>query len=254
MTTTDTIMTAHGQRAPSARLGIARRDAGDVGGRLERHRRELTAFCVSRLPSRSEAEDAAQETLIRAWRSHEQFRGQSSLRTWLYRIATNVCIDMIRSPQRRAVPLDVGSARVANPAAGSSPPSAPWLAPFGAGRPQPASGNAGDPAEAVASRDAVRRAFAVLLQLPPRQRAALFLCEVMRWQANEVAELLDTTVASVTSALQRARATLVAMGEAGQVPADGAHEIPADLLAHYVDAFDRCDLDSLSHSYGDDPP
>jgi RNA polymerase sigma-70 factor (ECF subfamily) len=245
VTTTDTMTTAHGQRAPRARRGIAGRDAGDVGRRLELHRGELTAFCVSRLPSRSEAEDAVQETLIRAWRSHDQFRGESSLRTWLYCIAANVCIDMLRSPQRRALPLDLGSARAADPAVGSSPPSAPWLAPFGAGTAQPVSGNAGDPAEAVASRDAVRRAFVILLQLPPRQRAALFLCEVMRWQANEVAELLDTTVASVTSALQRARATLVATAQAGQVPADGDHEIPDDLLARDVDAFDRCDLDSL---------
>jgi RNA polymerase sigma-70 factor (ECF subfamily) len=245
VTTTDTMTTAHGQRAPRARRGIAGRDAGDVGRRLELHRGELTAFCVSRLPSRSEAEDAVQETLIRAWRSHDQFRGESSLRTWLYCIAANVCIDMLRSPQRRALPLDLGSARAADPAVGSSPPSAPWLAPFGAGTAQPVSGNAGDPAEAVASRDAVRRAFVILLQLPPRQRAALFLCEVMRWQANEVAELLDITVASVTSALQRARSTLVATAEAGQVPADGDHEIPDDLLARYVDAFDRCDLDSL---------
>lgn len=245
MTTTDTMATAHGQRAPSARLGIAGRDASDLGRRLERHRAELTAFCVSRLPSRSEAEDAVQETLIRAWRGHDQFRGQSSLRTWLYCIAANVCIDMIRSPQRRALPLDLGSARAADPAVGSSPPSAPWVAPFGAGAPPPASGNAGDPAEAVASSDAVRRAFVMLLQLPPRQRAVLFLCEVMRWRANEVAELLDTTVASVTSALQRARATLVATAETGQVPAGGDHEIPDDLLARYVDAFDRCDLESL---------
>ena len=245
MTTTDTMTTAHGQSAPNARLDIMRRDAGDLGRRLEHHRGELTAFCVTRLPSRSEAEDAVQETLIRAWRGHDQFRGQSSLRTWLYCIAANVCIDMIRSPQRRALPLDLGSARAADPVVGSSPPSAPWLAPLGAGGLPPAPGNAGDPAEAVSSRDAVRRAFVKLLQLPPRQRAVLFLCEVMRWQANEVAELLDITVASVTSALQRARSTLVATAEAGQVPADGDHEIPDDLLARYVDAFDRCDLDSL---------
>lgn len=247
MTTTDTMtMTmAHGQRAPRARLGRAGRDAGDVGHRLEHHRGELTAFCVSRLRSRSEAEDAVQETLIRAWRSHDQFRGQSSLRTWLYCIAANVCIDMLRSPQRRALPLDVGSARAADPAVGSSPPSAPWVAPLGAGAPPPASGHAGDPAEAVASRDAVRRAFVMLLQLPPRQRAVLFLCEVMRWQAIEVAELLDTTVASVTSALQRARSRLVARAEVGQVAPDEGHEIPDDLLARYVDAFDRCDLDTL---------
>jgi RNA polymerase sigma-70 factor, ECF subfamily len=246
VTTAETTMTAtHGPRATSARPGVALRDAGDVGRRLEHHRGELTAFCFARLRSRSEAEDAVQETLIRAWRGFDRFRGQSSLRTWLYCIAANVCVDMLRSPQRRALLLDPGPARAADPAVGSSLPSAPWIAPFGGSGASPAPGNAGDPADAVASREAVRRAFVTLLRLPPRQRAVLVLCEVLRWQATEVAELLGTTVASVTSALQRARAALAAMGAEGRMPADQDHEIPDDLLARYVDAFDRCDLASL---------
>jgi RNA polymerase sigma-70 factor, ECF subfamily len=245
VTATETMTATHGPRAARARLGVARRDAGDVGRRLEHHRGELTAFCFGRLRSRSEAEDAVQETLIRAWRSYDRFRGQSSLRTWLYCIAANVCVDMLRSPQRRALPMDLGSARAADPAVGSSPAAAPWITPFGGAGASPPPGNAGDPADAVASREAVRRAFVTLLRLPPRQRAVLVLCEVLRWQATEVAELLGTTVASVTSALQRARSTLARTGAAGRVPADRDHEIPDDLLARYVDAFDRCDLDSL---------
>jgi RNA polymerase sigma-70 factor, ECF subfamily len=239
MTTTD------GLRAPRARVGDARRDAGDLGRRLDHHRGELTAFCVTRLRSRSEAEDAVQETLIRAWRGYGRFRGESSLRTWLYCIAANVCIDMIRSPQRRVLPIDLGPLRAVDPAVGSSQPSAPWVAPFGGAGPPPPPGNPADPAEAVASHETVRLAFATLLHLPPRQRAALVLCDVLRWQAAEVAELLGTTVPSVTSALQRARAALAGRGAAGRMPRDRDHDITDDMLARYVDAFDRRDLDSI---------
>jgi RNA polymerase sigma-70 factor, ECF subfamily len=245
VTTTEPLTTTHGRHATPARRGVARRDTGDVGRGLERHRRDLTAFCRTRLRSRSEAEDAVQETMIRAWRSYDRFRGQSSLRTWLYCIAANVCIDLLRSPQRRALPMDLGPARAVDPAVGSAPPSVPWVAPFGGAGSPPPPGHAGDPAEAVASREAVRRAFVTLLHLPPRQRAALVLCEVLRWQATDVADLLGTTVASVTSALQRARSNLAANGSAGPVHPDRDHEIPDDLLARYIDAFDRCDLDSL---------
>lgn len=244
MTTTETMTTPVDM--PSRAGGeVPGRAAGDVGHFLEHHRGELTAFCLARVPSRSEAEDAVQETLIRAWRSYDRFRGQSTLRTWLYRIATNVCVDMVRAPQRRALPMDLGPARAADPAIGSSAASAPWVAPFaGAGTPPPP-GPAGDPAEAVASREAVRQAFDTLLQLPPRQRAALVLCDVLRWPATEVAELLDSSVASVNSALQRARSALAGRGTACRVGAVGTGETHDDLLARYVDAFDRCDLDSL---------
>jgi RNA polymerase sigma-70 factor, ECF subfamily len=243
MTTTETMTRTDGPPVATARRGVPRSEAGDLPRRLERHRGELTAFCVARLGSRSEAEDAVQETMIRAWRGHERFRGQSSLRTWLYCIAANVCVDLSRSPLRRALPLDLGPARMADPAVGSSSPSTPWIAPFRVGAAPPAAGETGDPAEAVASRDAVRRAFATLLHLPPRQRAVLVLCEVLRWRATEAAELLGTTVASVTSALQRARSTLTAAGPAGRVDAD--LDVPDDLIARVVDAFDCCDVDSL---------
>jgi RNA polymerase sigma-70 factor (ECF subfamily) len=245
VTTTEPLTTTRGRHAAPGRRGVARRDADDVGRRLEYHRRDLTAFCLTRLRSRSEAEDAVQETMIRAWRSYDRFRGQSSLRTWLYCIAANVCIDLLRAPQRRALLMDLGPARAVDPAVGSSPPSVPWVAPFGGAGSALPPGDAGDPAEAVASREVVRRALVMVLHLPPRQRAALVLCEVLRWQAAEVAELLGTTVASVTGALQRARSNLAATGSAAPVLADRDHEISDDLLARYIDAFDRCDLDSL---------
>ncbi len=245
MTTTVTRTTTPGPRSSADRRGVARRDTGDLGRLLEHHRRELTAFCSVRLRSRSEAEDAVQETFIRAWRSHGRFRGQSSLRTWLYRIAANVCFDVVRSPQRRALPMDLGTAPGFEAAVGSPLPSVPGVAPFREGGAPSLPGHTGDPAEAVASRDAVRLAFVTLLHLPPRQRAVLVLCEVLRWQAAEVADLLGTTVASVTSALQRARSTLATVGASGRVRAVRSQEIPDDLLAGCVDAFDGCDLDAL---------
>jgi RNA polymerase sigma-70 factor (ECF subfamily) len=265
VTTTETMTTTtHGPPGATARRGVARSDTSDLSRRLERHRGELTAFCFARLGSWSEAEDAAQETMIRAWRGHDGFRGQSSLRTWLYCIAANACIDLRRSPQRRALAIDLGPARAADPAVGSSPPSTPWIAPFRAASAPPPAGETGDPAEAVATRDEVRRAFAtLLLDLPSRQRAVLVLCEVLRWRATEVAELLGTTVASVTSALQRARSTLAgaeraASGRAGEGRAgEGAagetpvgrvtaeRDIPDDLIARVIDAFECSDVDSL---------
>jgi RNA polymerase sigma-70 factor (ECF subfamily) len=245
VTTTETVTTTHDVHATRARREAVRREAGDVGRRLERHRGELTAFCSARLRSRSDAEDAVQETLMRAWRSYDRFRGESSLRAWLYRIAANVCIDMFRSPQLRALPMDLGPARATDPAVGSSPASAPWVAPFTDARTAPPPGHGGDPADAVAAREAVTQAFGALLHLPPRQRAALVLCDVLRWQATEAAQLLGSSVASVTSALQRARSALADMGTADPVPAGRTHEIPDDVLARHVDAFARCDLDSL---------
>ena len=204
--------------------------------RLEGHRRELRSHCQRMLGSGFEAEDAVQETLMRAWRAYDQFDGRSSLRHWLYRIATNVCITMLRGPQRRARPLLEAVAD-------------------GRGGPMSAEAtDAADPADVVASREAVRRAFVVALQaLPPRQRAALLLQDVLRWHANEVAELLGTTEASVRSAVQRARATLaanaanaanadVSLATAASEPTTAAQR---DLLARYVDAFERTDIHTL---------
>ena len=205
-------------------------------GELEQHRRELTAHCYRMLGSPFEAEDAVQETLLKAWKNLDRFEGRSALRSWLYRIATNVCLDQLEGRERRARPMDLGPA--GEPVIENlGTPEVPWL------QPVPDSLVA-DPAETVASRETIRLAFVAALQhLPPRQRAALILCEVLRWQATEAAELLETSVASVNSALQRARATLATADTAA--PAELDDETLA-LLDRYVAAFEDYDIDRLT--------
>ena len=179
----------------------------DLEHQLERHRRELTGYCYRMMGSSFEAEDAVQETMIRAWKGYDRFEGRAALRSWLYRIATNVCLDMLNGRQRRARPMDLGSEPVSR-ASGPGPmlPEATWIEPIPTGRVVP---DDGDPGEVAVARESVKLAFIGALQhLPPRQRAVLILREVLRWKADEVAQLLGTTVASVNSALQRARATI----------------------------------------------
>lgn len=226
----------------------ARGDRADLERQIESYRRELTAFCYRMLGSSFEAEDAVQEAMVRAWRSLDSFEGRSSLRSWLYRIANNVCIDMLRGPQRRARPVDLGPPGRAEGELGPTLPESEWITPMRDDRILPVDG---DPAELAAARDSVRLAFVAALQhLPPRQRAVLILREVLRWQATEVAELLDTSVASVNSALQRARATLATADlDAGTDPADDAD---AQLLARFVDAFERYDVTALVALLRDD--
>lgn len=211
-------------------------------GDLERHRRELTAHCYRMLGSPFEAEDAVQDTLLRAWRSLERFEARSSLRSWLYRIATNVCLDMLDSKQRRARPMDLGGARSPDGPIGEILPETTWIEPIPDGHVLAEQ----DPAAVAESRETIRLAFVAALQhLPPRQRAALILCEVLQWKASEVAELLETSVAAVNSALQRARATLDAADVAD--PGNGSlSERDHALLARYVDAFQRYDMDMLT--------
>ena len=211
---------------------------------LEAHRVELTAYCYRMLGSAFEAEDAVQETLIRAWRSISTFEGRAALRSWLYRIATNVCLDMLAGRKRRARPMDLAPAsRVAD---GLEPPTehTAWVEPIPDAH---VVDGTGDPAAVVEARESVRLAFVAALQhLPPRQRAILILRDVLHWHTAEVAELLGTGIAAVNSALQRARATLAA---ADITPADVAEpvdETQAALLARYVDAFERYDMASLT--------
>jgi RNA polymerase sigma-70 factor, ECF subfamily len=223
-----------GAAAPSRHKAVAE---------LEQYRRELTGYCYRMLGSAFEAEDAVQETLLRAWRGLDRFEGRAALRSWLYRIATNVCLDMLSSRERRARPMDFGPAR--EPVVGSlnTLPEVTWIEPV----PDTLVADEGDPAEVAVARETIRLAFVAALQhLPPRQRAVLILCEVLRWQASEVAELLETSVASVNSALQRARATLEArdLGSTDQ-PATVDDE-QRELLARYVDAFERYDMDALT--------
>ena len=211
-------------------------------GELERHRRELTAHCYRMLGSPFEAEDAVQETLLRAWRSLDRFEGRSALRSWLYKIATNVCLDMLQGSQRRARPMDLGPARPPDGPVGEILPEATWIEPV----PDRLVVSDGDPAEVAESRETIKLAFVAALQhLPPRQRAVLILCEVLRWKAAEVAELLDTSVASVNSALQRARATVDAASGLSGSPGELTEE-DRELLSRYVDAFQRYDMDALT--------
>src|SRR5215469_7898721 len=200
---------------------------------LEGHRRELTAYCYRMLGSGFDAEDAVQETMVRAWKAGEQFEGRSSVRSWLYRIATNVCIDMLRGRQRRARPMELGPSKPPVEASLEGVlPEGSWVSPIADERVLPPEV---DPAEVAVAKDSIRLAFVAALQhLPARQRAALILCEVLRWQATEAAELLDTSVAAINSALQRARATMGSVS-ADSGPATVGDE-QRDLLARYVDA------------------
>jgi RNA polymerase sigma-70 factor, ECF subfamily len=214
----------------------------DPMAQLEEYRVELTAYCYRMLGSAFEAEDAVQETLVRAWRGFERFEGRSALRSWLYRIATNVCLTMLGASQRRARPMDLASPGTADTPFPAPLPETTWIEPMPDSRVVPTDG---DPAELAVTRESVRLAFVAALQhLPPKQRAVLLLREVLRWKADEVAELLDTTVASVNSALQRARATLATTNvSATQQEMDDEHQA---LLRRYVDAFERYDIDSLT--------
>jgi RNA polymerase sigma-70 factor (ECF subfamily) len=218
---------------------------------LESHRRELTAYCYRMLGSGSEAEDAVQETLIRAWRKADSFEGRSSVRSWLYRIATNVCLDMHRGVQRRARPMELGPSSAPDESnLGPLLPENLWVSPIADERIVP---EHADPAEVAEVRDSVRLAFVTALQhLPGRQRAALILCEVLRWQATEVAELLDTSVAAVNSALQRARATLASVPAAAAAKPTTMGADDAELLAKYCDAFERYDISQLVTLLHDD--
>ncbi len=214
---------------------------------VEHHRRELTGYCYRMLGSVFEADDAVQETMVRAWRRADTFEGRSTLRAWLYRIATNVCLDMLRGRQRRARPMDLGPASTTDAFQGVMRPEHAWIQPIPDDRVLPESE---DPADVAAGKESIRLAFVTALQhLPARQRAVLILREVLRWRATEVAELLDTSVASVNSALQRARATLATLDV--DAPVTVSHDQRA-LLARYVDAFERYDIEALVALLRDD--
>jgi len=213
---------------------------------MEAHRSALTGYCYRMIGSGSEAEDAVQETMVRAWRAADKLQARGALKAWLFKIANNVCLDMLQSAQRRAQPMDLGPSQDAGAALGAPLVESAWVRPIPDG--------ALDPAEVAAERETLRLAFVAALQhLPPRQRAVLILREVLRWQATEVAELLETSVASVNSALQRARATIEQLElDAGAAPAAVDDAEQRELLAGYVEAFERYDIASLVKLLHDD--
>jgi RNA polymerase sigma-70 factor (ECF subfamily) len=207
---------------------------------LEAHRRDLTGYCYRMLGSAFEAEDAVQETMVRAWRALDRFEGRAALRSWLFGIATNVCIDALNAGRRRALPMDLGPASAGDAPLGPVLPTERWVGPAPDARTLPVDG---DPAEVASAREGIRLAFVAALQhLNPRQRAVLILRDVLRWKAEEVAQLLDSSTTSVHSTLRRARAALAEV-----VPA-GRPDLTADaytLVDRYVDAFTRYDVDAI---------
>jgi RNA polymerase sigma-70 factor, ECF subfamily len=210
---------------------------------LEAYRRELTGYCYRMLGSAFDAEDAVQETMVRAWRGLERFEGRAALKSWLYRIATNVCLDALNGKERRIRPLELGGPGGLESALTTRGETA-WLEPVPDGQVLSADG---DPAEVAEQRDTLRLAFVAALQhLPAQQRAVLLLREVLRWRANEVAELLDTSVASVNSALQRARASLDSAELTPSEPLEPLDEEQQALLQRYVAAFEGYDMDALT--------
>jgi RNA polymerase sigma-70 factor (ECF subfamily) len=199
---------------------------------LEQYRRELTGYCYRMLGSAFDAEDAVQETMVRAWRSLDRFEGRSALKSWLYRIATNVCFDALAGRERRARPMDLGPAQEPLFENLAELPEVTWITPLPT------------PDELAEQRESLRLAFVAALQhLPPKQRAALILCEVLKWQATEAAELLETSVASINSALQRARATLA---KADTAEPSALDDDTRALLERYVSAFEAYDIDRLT--------
>ena len=223
------------------------------GGLLDRahpYRRELLAHCYRMLGSVHDAEDLVQDTYLRAWRAGAKFEGRSSLRTWLYRIATNACLTAIEQRGRRPLPSGIGApSEPERPVAEA--PEVPWLEPMPDAlleRDAPS-----DPATIAVSRSATRLALVAALQvLPPRQRAVLLLRDVLRWRATEVAELLDSTTASVNSALQRARAQLAQAAPAEEQLAEPTDPVQRRLLERYARAFEAADVSAIVQLFKED--
>ena len=216
---------------------------------LEQYRRELTGYCYRMLGSIHEAEDAVQDTMLRAWRALDRFEDKEGLRPWLYRIATNVCIDMSKGRARRALPMDVAPAQSGELVRGDVRPEAFWIGPAPDRMVLPSLES--DPAEWAVARESVRIAFVAALQhLAPRQRAVLILRDVLRWRAAEVAVLLETSTTAVNSTLRRARASVGDLNR-DVTPSEPSAEDRV-VLAAYVDAFERDDIDGLVALLRDD--
>ncbi|MBS1676570.1 MAG: RNA polymerase subunit sigma-70 [Actinobacteria bacterium] len=211
---------------------------------MERLRPRLTGYCYRMLGSGFEAEDATQETLLRAWRRSDTLAEPAALKSWLFTIATNVCLDQIDARKRRARPVDLADSGTAETPVGAPLPETAWVLPIATGQ---VADPGADPEAQAAERDTLRLAFVAALQhLPARQRVVLVLREVLRWSAKEVADVLETSVASVNSALQRARATLEELDLAdSDAPARPSTEDEQRLLEQYLDAFAEYDIDRI---------
>jgi RNA polymerase sigma-70 factor (ECF subfamily) len=209
---------------------------------IEAQRPALLGHCYRMLGSAFDAEDAVQETIVRAWQHADRFEARSSVRTWLYRIATNVCLDALSSRSRRARPVEDGPLKTIDDPLETLPRSH-WLEPVPDARALPADAN---PHELAVLRQSIRLAFVAAVQhLPPRQRAVLLLMEVLGWSAAETAERLEMTTAAVNSAIQRARATLADRKVSLQASEEELSKDESDLLNRYVDAFHLYDVDAL---------
>jgi RNA polymerase sigma-70 factor, ECF subfamily len=209
---------------------------------LEQHRGVLVGHCYRMLGSSSDADDAVQETMVRAWRASEGFDGRSSLRTWLYRIATNVCLDAIAARRDRVRPVDERPASKLGDALDTRPHS-DWIEPISDDRIVPEDAN---PAERLALKQSVRLAFIAALQrLPAKQRAALLLTDVLGFSAAEAADSLELSTASLNSALQRARATLAELQQGAALQTAPLSATQLQLVDDYVAAFERYDVDAL---------
>ena len=227
-------------------------EVGDFDDLVRRYRRELHVYCYRMLGSFDEAEDHVQEVLLRAWRSREGFQGESSVRTWLYRVAANACLDTLRRDARRAVP-----ARPSSPAgAGPSVAALPWVQPYPDSLLDEVAADQPGPEAVAVSRETISLAFLAAIQLlPPRQRAVLILRDVVSLPAAEVAEVLGTSVPAVTSALQRARATLREQWPDGRLDwAPAAEPDPGErrLLQRFIAAHEQADPEALIAMLRDD--
>jgi RNA polymerase sigma-70 factor, ECF subfamily len=216
----------------------------------DQFRHELLAHCYRMLGSVHDAEDLVQETYLRAWRAHDQFEGRSSLRTWLYRIATNACLTSLEGRGRRPLPTGLGAPSADPDTPVVEQPEVPWLEPI----PDAMVGaDLGDPAAIVTSRESIRLALIAALQhLPPRQRAVLILRDVLKWRAAEVAELLDTTTTAVNSSLQRARAQLEQASPTQDQVVEPVNADQRELLNRYVTAFEDYDVAALVELFSKD--
>ncbi|HEX6274606.1 MAG TPA: RNA polymerase subunit sigma-70 [Polyangiaceae bacterium] len=231
-------------RTPEDEAVVAAARCGDKAAfaeLTERYRRELRAYCYRMLGSFDDSEDLVQETFLKAWRARESFEGRSSLRSWLYRIATNACLDFLASSRRQVLARDPSEPP-------ELPPHVPWLQPYPDALLEPPAPGDAEPDARALVKERIELAYLVALQfLPARQRAALVLCDALDWPAKEAASFLGMTSAAVNASLQRARATLREDPSARRPPPSKlGSEKRREFLTRYVEAHERADVDAIA--------